>query len=336
MKVSITVQTCDLSDKDLQQMVQLGVDCVDFGKGGSFPGVQEQGYPDLDKLLQLKRRIRSWGMDINRVTLPDVTEDFMQNRPGSEKQLENIAQAMKVFGEAKIPIARQRLAGDVFDQLSESYKAVHRGGMVSRGETVRRSVAQEPPSLEQLDRWWEKFNEVYSLLVPIADEYDIKLGMHPSDTPHPNTPFGGLGLHRLIDAYPSKNVGLIYCVGSRGEAGGTPLVLDEIHQFGRKGRIFLCHFRNVRGSLATAGAFEEAMLDDGDMNMPRILLELKKVRFDGCINPDHIALMGDAQASASSGKWAHSIGGWKSDNIGWAYSIGYVKALLAAMDEFTG
>lgn len=335
MKVSITVQTCDLSDKDLQQMVQLGVDCLDFGKGMSFPGVQEQGYPDLDRLLQLKRRIRSWGMDINRVTLPDVAESFMLNRPGSEKELEHIVQAMKVFGEARIPIVRQRLAGDVFDYLSESYKAVHRGGMLSRGEAIRRSPVQEPPALEELDRWWDRFRDVYSALVPIADEYDMKLGMHPSDSPHPNTPFGGLGFHRVLDAFPSKNVGLIYCVGTRGEAGGTQLVLDEIRQYGRKGRIFLCHFRNVRGSFATAGAFEEALLDDGDMNMPRILLELKKVRFDGCINPDHIPLMGGAQ-KAAAGKWAHSIGGWSSDSIGWAYSIGYVKALLAAMDEYTG
>ena len=71
-----------------------------------------------------------------------------------------------------------------------------------------------------------------------------------------------------------------------------PLVLDEINNYGRKGKIFMIHLRNVRGSLATAGAFEEVLLDDGDMNMFKIVLELHKVGFDGCLNPDHIPSYG--------------------------------------------
>src|SRR5699024_11330840 len=69
MQVSITTNTTALSDLDLQQLSQLGVDKIDFGNGNSFHGVSEQGFPDLDELLKLKKRIRSWGMDINRVTL---------------------------------------------------------------------------------------------------------------------------------------------------------------------------------------------------------------------------------------------------------------------------
>lgn len=90
-----------------------------------------------------------------------------------------------------------------------------------------------------------------------------------------------------------------------------PLVLDEINNYGRKGRIFLVHFRNVRGSLATAGGFEEVLLDDGDMNMFKVLLELKRVGFSGCLNPDHIPNL--------------------EGNVGLAYSIGYIKALFAAL-----
>ena len=54
MKVSVTVNTTDLTDLELQQMSQLGVDCIDFGVGHSFAGVKEQGFPDFDKLVQLK------------------------------------------------------------------------------------------------------------------------------------------------------------------------------------------------------------------------------------------------------------------------------------------
>ena len=253
VEVRISYGLSDLSVPNLKRFSQLGVDCVDFGSGDSWPGVKEQGFPDLDAVLQARKLIRSYGMDINRVTLPDVTERYFLDQEGGEKDVENTVNALRVFAEAG---------------------------------------------------------------VPIADETGIKLAMHPSDIPMPDTPFGGIGYHRIIDAFPSKQVGYLYCCGTRAEAGGQPLILDEIHNYGRKGRIFMVHFRNVRGSLATAGAYEEVHLDDGDMNMFRILQALNDVGFDGCINPDHIfAIEGDGEVPYQ----------------GIAYSVGYIKALLAAL-----
>lgn len=329
MKLSIAVGSCDLSDSDLKQLSQLGVDCIDLKEGASIPGVKEQGYPDLDRLLQLKRRIRSHGMEINRVTLPDLSMDFMSGKPGAEVELEHAIQAMKVFGEAGITLARQRLAGDVFPYLSECYTAEHRGGAAARGEALIRNPDQNPPSMAQMEVWWKRFEYAYSKLVPMAEEYNVNLAVHPSDTPHHNTPFAGPGLHRVIDAFPSRNVGFVYCVGTRGEAGGTPLVLDEIYQYGRKNRIFLVHLRNVRGSLATAGAFEEALLDDGHLNLPKILLALHKVGYNGCINPDHITHL-------EMDRVYRQIGHAGLDWVAWSYSIGYIKALLASLAEFYG
>ena len=310
--MKISVWDGGLSDSYLKQVTQLGADCIDFGSDSSFPGVTEQGYPELDEVIKIRKKIRSWGLDINRVTLPNITERFMQGLPGGEQELENTCHALKVFGEAGVPIARQRFAGDTFNELMTRYPSEHRGGYISRGES--RTLTRNPPetpSLEELDEWWKRFCEVYGRLVPIAEEYDIKLAIHPSDTPNPDTPLGSLGFHRVIDAFPSRHVGYLYCCGTRGEAGSTPLVLDEINNYGRKGRIFMIHLRNVRGSLATAGAFEEVLLDDGDMNMFKIILELQKVGFDGCLNPDHIPRM--------------------EGDTGLGYSVGYIKALLAAL-----
>jgi mannonate dehydratase len=266
---------------------------------------------------------------MNRVTLPNLTKAFMEGAPGSERELENTVNAMKVFGEAGLPIVRQRFAGDTFDELYTSYTARLRGGYEVRGESAAWAAATgQIPGIEQLQSWWGRFCAVYEKLVPLAEDFDVKLAMHPSDVPHPETPFGGLGLHRVIDAFPSKQVGYVYCIGTRAEAGGSSLVLDEINHYGRKGRIHLVHMRNVRGSLPTAGAFEEALLDDGDMNMFRLLLELKKVGFDGCLNPDHIpVLVGDDP------DW-YKGGDKMRCGMGLAYSVGYLKALLCAAVEY--
>tara|TARA_B100000949_G_scaffold162940_1_gene143638 strand:+ start:111 stop:1073 length:963 start_codon:yes stop_codon:yes gene_type:complete len=307
----------DLSDSYLKLVTQLGVDCLDFGGGEFFPGVNEQGYPDKEALLEICRKIKSWGLDINRITLPNLTDKFMKNEPGGDEELENSCKALRIFAEAGVPIARQRFSGDTFPDQMTRYSSVHRGGYLSRGESIGLTKDRpETPTKEDLDFWWQRFCLAYSQLVPIVEEFEIKLAIHPSDTPNIDTPLGGLGFHRVIDTFPSRQVGYLYCCGTRGEAGGSSLVLDEINNYGRKGKIFMVHLRNVRGSLATAGAFEETLLDDGDMNMFKILLELKKVGFSGCINADHIPpLEGDE----------------KGTQQGLAYSVGYIKAMFAAM-----
>ena len=337
MRISYGLE--DLSPSNLKRFSQLGIDCIDFGSGNSLPGVKEQGYPDLDELLKIKKLIRTYGMDINRVTLPDVTERYFLDQEGGEQDLENTVSALRVFAEAGVPIARQRFEGDTFNHLMTFYRSEHRAGFLghgaTRGHVDREALAAlsdqdlksrrihvwdarkgEIPSKDELDNWWAHACRVYSELVPIADETGIRLAMHPSDIPLPDTPFGGIGYHRIIDAFPSKQVGYLYCIGTRAEAGGQPLVLDEINNYGRKGRIFMVHFRNVRGSLATAGGYEEVHLDDGDVNMFKIVQALQDVGFDGCINPDHIfAIEGD--------------GADRSQGV--AYSVGYIRALLAAL-----
>ncbi|MFN8442597.1 MAG: mannonate dehydratase [Caldilineaceae bacterium] len=315
MRIAVFKHNAELTDTYLRQLAALGADCIDFGGDREMPGVADQGFPDLERVRALRRRLRSFGIDVNRVTLPDFSQRFMQNEAGSELELENACKALRIFGEARIPLARQRFEGDVFPQLMTRYPSIHRGGYRSRGESLNNS-AQPTPDRAALDQWWGQFCRAFDQLVPIAEEYEIKLAVHPSDTPNIDTPFGGLGFHRVIDAYPSPQVGYIYCIGTRAEAGGSSLVLDEINNYGRKGKIFMVHMRNVRGSLATAGAYEETLLDDGDLNMFKVLKELQKVGFGGCINPDHIpSLPGDTPEKS----------------IGWGYSIGYVKALLAAL-----
>lgn len=317
MKVAVFKHNAELTDTYLRQLAALGADAIDFGGDTDMPGVAEQGYPDLEGVRALRKRIRSFGLDINRVTLPNLSEQFFNGEAEGEAELARAARALQVYAQAGIPLARQRCAGDVFPSHMVSYRSVHRGGYLSRGESLVANPAErQTPSKAELDRWWSKFCEAFERLVPLAEEHDIRLAIHPSDTPNADTPFGGLGFHRVIDAFPSRNVGFVYCIGTRAEAGGSSLVLDEINNYGRKGKIFMVHIRNVRGSLATAGGFEETLLDDGDLNMFKILLELKKVGFDGYINPDHIpSLPGDTPERS----------------IGWGYSIGYLKALFAAL-----
>lgn len=332
--MKISIQSSPPTESYLRWASQIGVDCLD---AVTLPGVTQagstggQGCADLDKLLKLRRWIRSFGLDMNRVSLPAV-DKFMLGQPGGDEQVENACKTLTVLGEARIPIARPTFAprSSMWPETHAApqewpqaipMRSVHRGGYRMRGFDLaamqRHLKATGADHTEVLPaEWWSRVEEYYGRIVSLAEECGVKIAMHPSDAPMSDTPFSGLGYHRLLDLRPSPNNGLLYCVGTRYEAGGTRLVLDEINHFGRKGKIFLVHFRNVRGSLATAGAFEEVLLDDGDMNMFEILLALQKIGYDGCLNPDHTPLLD---------------GDTPERRLAWSYAVGYLKALLAAL-----
>ena len=337
MKISTTGG--DLSDSTLKRLTQLGVDCVDVTVPADTPGMKDRGYPDLEALRRITERVRSWGLKVHRCTLPSVTERFLTDQEGGDEEVDRAVSALRVYAEAGFAIIRPALRGDQFNHLARFTRAVHRGGYMTRGlsttqppehdfdnqEDVERFsywprvMGTEHPTPAQLDDWWAHFCRLYERLVPVAEEYGVKVAMHPSDIPLPDTPFGGLGYHRITDAFPNPCVGYLYCCGTRAEAGGLPLVLDEIHNYGRKGRIFMVHLRNPRGTLPITGSFEEAILDDGDGDMFTILQALRKVGFDGCVNPDHYyPFEGDTPESQGE--------------QGLAYAVGYIKGLLAALD----
>lgn len=315
--IRVSVWYHGLDERYLRLVTQLSAEAIDFGAGDAFSGVHEQGYPDLNGVLATKRALQAWGLEINRVTLPDIPADFMVGESDDTTCIENACRAVAVFGEAGVPIARLRVGGDAMPHRTRMHMAIHRGGYRARAE-YHHWAQPELRSPAEVEAWWGRFCRVFERLVPAAEDAGVKLVIHPSDTPYAGTAFDSLGFHRVIDAFPSRAVGFLYCVGTRAEAGGSALVLDEINTFGRKGRIFTVHFRNVRGSLATAGGFEEVLLDDGDMNMATVLRALQRVGFDGCVNPDHVPALEGDQGDIS---------------LGLAYSVGYIKALLAALSE---
>ena len=102
------------------------MDCVDVGN--DLPGVKEQGYPDLDGLLRIVRKIRSFGLDLNRCTLPAVTDRFMTDREGGQEEAERAVLALRVYAEADLPIIRPALAGDQLNHLARFTRSLHRGG----------------------------------------------------------------------------------------------------------------------------------------------------------------------------------------------------------------
>ena len=120
-------------DSFLRLVAQLGVDCLDHVPVPHVPG---EGYPDLDKLLDIRKQVRSWGMDWNRLSLPILSEQFMRGEEGFEAELEPVVKTMQVYAEAGVPIIRAAFAKDRFPWMNRHYETTHRGGYVYGGQSL--------------------------------------------------------------------------------------------------------------------------------------------------------------------------------------------------------
>jgi mannonate dehydratase len=108
-------------------------------------------------------------------------------------------------------------------------------------------------------------------VVPVAEEFGIRLAIHPDDPPIPL-----FGLPRVVsteadaglilDAYDSRANGLTFCVGSYGSRADNDL-LDMIKAFAP--RINFLHLRNV--TIEAPGTFYEAEHLDGGSDMVAII-----------------------------------------------------------------
>ena len=167
---------------------------------------------------------------------------------------------------------------------------------------------------------WDNYTYFIRAVAPLAEQLGVLIGIHPDDPPQPM--LGGVprcifssfdGYARALEIANSPNVGLCLCVGCWLEGG--PLmgrgVLETIQHFGRQGKIFKVHFRNVDQPLPH---FVETFIDNGYMDMRQVMVALREVAYNGILILDHIPqIAGSHQISA-------------------AYTLGYMQAMLAGVN----
>jgi len=200
-----------------------------------------------------------------------------------------------------------------------------RGGALATGfdnELMRRAPLTEYGVVPE-EKLWETLDYFLKAVVPVAEEANVQLAMHPDDPPL--SPVRGLGrimrsvenYQRLLDMYPSPMNGIALCQGN------FTLMTDDlpsvIRHFGRQKKIFFVHFRDVRG---TVEKFVETFHDEGKTNMLECMRAYRDIGFEGVLRPDHVPTMeGDSNEHA----------GYSS--IGRLFAIGYVKGLREAVYE---
>jgi mannonate dehydratase len=325
--IKISLQTPTNPGKEEFQFArQLGVEYLSIPSGGA--NATPENYKQWTSAAR-QAGLTVWNIGNSNVhNMPEVT----LNLPGRDKKIEEYKQYLRNIAAVGI---RYTTYAHMGNGIWSSARQTTRGGAPARSFDVATAkgywggkVFEGPLTQGRVfteTELWENYTYFIRQVAPLAEELGIRIGIHPDDPPVPvlgGVPrciFGNFdGYVRALEIANSPNVGVCLCCGTwlEGGAGMGKSVVAAARAFAKMGKLWKIHFRNVSSPIPR---FVETFVDDGYMDMWQIMKTLREVDFRGILIADHVPEM---------------VGGRK---VGWAYSIGYIKALLnRANAEGTG
>lgn len=318
-----------------------------FSDAPSLPGVQQGGWGPagqhdhlwtLESLQALRAEIEAEGLTLEAIENFDPAHwhDVLLDGPRKAEQLDRLKTIIRNMGAAGIPVMGYNFSiAGVWGHVRGDYA---RGGATSVAflgpdgapETpipngmVWNMVynADAPPGTigpVTADELWDRLTTFLTELVPVAEEAGVRLAAHPDDPPMP-TLRGTARLvyqpqlyDRLRAIQPSHHNALEFCIGSLAEMTEGD-VYEAVDHYSRQNAIAYVHFRNVRGKVPR---YHEVFIDEGDVDMIRVLRILRRNGYQGVLIPDHTPEV------ACGAPW----------HAGMAYALGYMRAALRLIDQ---
>jgi mannonate dehydratase len=287
---------------------------------GGLP--RDEGGPerpwDFMPLMRLKTRFEDAGFTLSVIESSPPMQKIRLGLPGRDEEIEWFNTLLKNMGALGIPVLCYNFMA-VLGWLRTSLALAGRGGALVTGYD-HKMMQDAPPTEAGIvpeERLWENFAYFLQRVLPVAEKANVKLALHPDDPPL--SPIRGLGrimrsidaFQRVIDMMPSECNGLTLCQGN------FTLMTDDlpavIRHFGKQGKIFFVHFRDVLG---TPDNFVETFHEDGQTDMLACMRAYQEIGFEGVLRPDHVpTLEGDSNDNPCY------------SNVGRLLAIGYITGL---------
>ena len=296
---------------------QCGVDHV----VGTWPRSQEPPWSYMS-MVRMKTAYEDAGFELAVIESRPPMSKAKLGLPGRDDEIDTVCELVRNMGALGIPVwCYEWMPGPTV--LRTSRTARSRGGALATAydhDLMRNAPPTEYGTVSEA-QIWENLEYFLERVVPVAEEANVKLAMHPDDPPL--SPIRGIArvmrsiesFQRLIDLVPSPVNGIALCQGN------FTLMADDlpsvIRHFGEQGKIFFVHFRDVRG---TPEKFVETFHDDGQTDMLACMRAYREIGYEGVCRPDHVPTMeGDTNEQP----------GYSS--IGRLFAIGYLKGLREAV-----
>jgi mannonate dehydratase len=285
------------------------------------------------EMKRMRREIEDAGLVLEAIENidPAIWYDILLDGPSRPQQMERVKTIVRNMGEAGIPVLGYNFSiAGVCGRVSGPWG---RGGAVTVGTdgpldapmargTVWNMIYNEDdlessqPSVTH-EQLWKRLESFLQEVVPVAEASGVRLAAHPDDPPmptmrqQPRLVYQPHMCQRLIDLVPSTSNTLELCVGTLAEMSEGD-VYDAVDRYSRQGKIAYIHLRNVTG---TVPHYRETFIDEGKVDMIRILSILQSNGFEGVVIPDHTPQM------SCAAPW----------HAGMAHTIGFLHAALAML-----
>ena len=320
-----------LDDDHLKALARYSVTHV----GGPAPIADKSRlYATVEELEQARDICHRNGLTYEIVTPPFLASSYIDREarpaimladsPERDRDIESMQTMIKNCAAAGIPAIKYNM----------SILGVLRIGRVpGRGDTTysKWDLAEAHPKTPltraghvDADMFWERITYFLDRVIPVANEYRVRMACHPQDPGVPPEGYQGVdrvlgtvdGLKKFITIQESPYHGLNFCQGTVSEMLQKPgeEIFDVIRYFGSRNKIFNVHFRNIRGHRDN---FLEVYPDEGDVDFVKAIQVYKEVGYSGALIPDHVP-----QAPNDP-----------NDDQSFAYCFGYIRALIQAVNQ---
>ncbi len=286
-----------------------------------------------EELKQIRREIEDAGLVLAAIENLDPAHwhDILLDGPERARHIENVKTIIRNMGEAGIPVLGYNFSlGGVCGRVTSPSG---RGGAISVGMngaidepipngTVWNMVYDRhapPGTLRSIshEELWRRLERFLEEVIPVAEASGVRFAAHPDDPPvpvmrqQPRLVYQPYMYQRLLGLAPSSSNALELCVGTLAEMTEGN-VYEAVDQYSKQGKIAYIHLRNVIGK---APHYRETFIDEGDVDMVRILTILHRNGFEGVVIPDHTPQM------TCPAPW----------HAGMAHTLGFVLAVFATL-----
>jgi len=325
-----------VDDAKLSYLARYGVEGICASATIKDP---ERLVANKEELVILREAVEKHGMTLDltdsillRSSLIDGEKNpgiMLAQSPQREREIEAFQNLIRACAGAGVPMVKYNMSILGVMRTGET-----RGRGDALYSTWRLKDAPANPPLTRAgvvspDAFWERISYFLERVVPVANEYKVKIACHPHDPGMPPQGYRGVhtvlgtveGLEKFLSIQESPYHGLNFCQGTVSEALTDPgtQIFDAIHRIGQRGKIFNVHFRNIRGR---RDDFMEVFPDEGSVDFVAALKTYREIGYSGLLMPDHVP--------KSTGPGADDA---EAQNF--AFAFGYIRGLMQAERHVT-
>jgi mannonate dehydratase len=252
---------------------------------------------------------------------------MLAQSPERDRDIESMQTLIKNCAAAGVPSIKYNMS--ILGVLRNPGRTKGRGDATYSTWRLKEMTPNPPltrAGVVNADAFWERITYFLERVIPVANEYKVRMACHPHDPGVPPEGYQGInrvlgtidGLKKFVSIKESPYHGLNFCQGTVSEMLQKPgeEIYDVIRYFGSRKKIFNVHFRNIRGH---RDDFVETFPDEGDVDFVKAIQAYREVGYPYLLMPDHVPVAPD------------DPGGLQS----FAFCYGYIRGLIQSQQHIT-